>query len=197
MRKFIKPAVLSAASAATVLVPLSTAFANKTSFLNERITQTTITDPFFNNSGQIRTQTYINRHQVRREEQTSHFTRIERHKHVHNHFVEQNNSGDTLAAGILGLAAGALLGNALKKSEPPQPQIVYQVAPQRQVIYEVPQTQVVYQAPPIVTYQNQQLSASWLQYCRTKYRSFNPETGTFRGYDGKDHFCYAPVAVNN
>lgn len=32
-------------------------------------------------------------------------------------------------------------------------------------------------------------STGWANYCRSKYRSFNINTGTFRGYDGKDHFC--------
>lgn len=32
-------------------------------------------------------------------------------------------------------------------------------------------------------------SRAWLDACKSRYRSFNPETGTFRGYDGLDHFC--------
>ena len=32
-------------------------------------------------------------------------------------------------------------------------------------------------------------SRAWLDACKARYRSFNPETGTFRGYDGLDHFC--------
>ena len=29
----------------------------------------------------------------------------------------------------------------------------------------------------------------WQSWCASNYRSFNPRTGTFRGYDGRDHFC--------
>jgi hypothetical protein len=34
-------------------------------------------------------------------------------------------------------------------------------------------------------------SRSWYNYCSDRYRSFNPNTGTYRGYDGRDHFCTA------
>lgn len=29
----------------------------------------------------------------------------------------------------------------------------------------------------------------WYRYCAAKYRSFNPGTGYFVGYDGRHHFC--------
>jgi hypothetical protein len=32
-------------------------------------------------------------------------------------------------------------------------------------------------------------SPAWYDYCSSRYRSFNPETGYFRGYDGEFHFC--------
>ncbi len=31
--------------------------------------------------------------------------------------------------------------------------------------------------------------ADWLRYCSLRYRSFNPHTGMFRGYDGRYHHC--------
>jgi hypothetical protein len=30
---------------------------------------------------------------------------------------------------------------------------------------------------------------AWYAYCRNKYRSFDPRSGTFLGYDGHRHFC--------
>lgn len=30
---------------------------------------------------------------------------------------------------------------------------------------------------------------AWYAYCRGKYRSFNPETGRYLGFDGVLHFC--------
>ncbi|PIT70861.1 BA14K family protein [Bartonella tribocorum] len=124
------------------------------------------------------------------------------HHHIHQHHVTPNNSGDALAAGILGLAAGAVLGNVFKKPE--QPQIIYQPMPQRQVVYQevpqvvyqqAPQTQIVYETQSTASYQplQQPWTRGWFQYCQKRYRSFNPKTGTFRGYDGQDHFCHAPL----
>ncbi|WP_273719803.1 MULTISPECIES: BA14K family protein [unclassified Bartonella] len=116
------------------------------------------------------------------------------HHHTHKHYGSRKNSGDALAAGILGLAAGAILSNIFK--EPEQPQIIYQAPQQPQVIYQtVPQNQVIYEVQSTTTYRPLQQSQTynWLQYCKKKYRSFNPQTGTFRGSDGREHFCYAPV----
>jgi hypothetical protein len=31
--------------------------------------------------------------------------------------------------------------------------------------------------------------SSWDAYCAAKYRSFDPVTGTFMGYDGLRHYC--------
>lgn len=32
-------------------------------------------------------------------------------------------------------------------------------------------------------------SNDWIAYCSSKYRSFDPSTGTYLGYDGKRHPC--------
>lgn len=32
-------------------------------------------------------------------------------------------------------------------------------------------------------------SADWYEYCRDRFRSFDPQTGTYMGFDGKRHFC--------
>lgn len=32
-------------------------------------------------------------------------------------------------------------------------------------------------------------SAGWLSYCESRYRTFDPRTGTFIGSDGLRHFC--------
>lgn len=155
-----------------------------------------------------------NRHHVHHQRREHHHHHVERkihrhverktttHRHIHEHRVTRDNSGDTLAAGVLGLAAGAILGNVLKKPE--QPQVVYQQVPQSQRVYQqvpqvvyqqIPQNQVIYEVQSTTTYQQlqQPWTHGWLQYCKKRYRSFNPQTGTFRGYDGLDHFCYAPV----
>ncbi|WP_375677475.1 BA14K family protein [Bartonella sp. AS69XJJH] len=108
--------------------------------------------------------------------------------------IHIDNSGDGLAVGILGLAAGTILGTVLQKPE--QPQVVYQIVPQNQVIYrEVPQNQRIYQVQQTVEYEPLQQSSEsdWLNYCKKKYRSFNAKTGTFRDRNGLEHVCYAPI----
>ena len=32
-------------------------------------------------------------------------------------------------------------------------------------------------------------SREWFRYCESRYRSFDPGSGTFVGYDGREHFC--------
>lgn len=55
-----------------------------------------------------------------------------------------------------------------------------------------------YDAPKVIRYEDTVASASfepwtpeWQNYCSNRYRSFNLNTGTFRGYDGLNHFCVA------
>ena len=52
-----------------------------------------------------------------------------------------------------------------------------------------------YAEPSVVYYQDQAAlepwSPEWFRYCGDRYRTFNPDTGTFIGYDGEEHFCVA------
>ena len=90
-----------------------------------------------------------------------------RHRHHH---------GDALAAGIFGFAAGAILSSALA------PRYYYQPAP-------------VYAAPPVIYgptpayYAPEPWTSDWYSYCSSRYRSFDPQSGYFLGYDGNYHFC--------
>lgn len=34
-------------------------------------------------------------------------------------------------------------------------------------------------------------TAQWRSYCKQRFSSFNSTTGTYKGYDGKSHFCTA------
>ena len=81
--------------------------------------------------------------------------------HKHNHY------GGAAAAGVIGLATGAIIAGSLA-----QPRTV--------TVYEDP---VYYGGAP------RPWTPSWYAYCSERYRSFNPSTGTFRGYDGRNHFC--------
>lgn len=98
--------------------------------------------------------------------------------------------GDAVAAGVIGLAAGAIIAGALAQPQRP----TYYAPPPPRVIYEQPAPVYYPQAPARVTYQSagfEPWSRSWYNYCSQRYRSFNAQTGTYRGFDGADHFCTA------
>lgn len=77
-----------------------------------------------------------------------------------------DNTGAALAAGVIGLAAGAVLGSALANS--------------------APSTTVVVDPVPVP------YSAEWYRRCDLKYRSFRASDGTYLGYDGVRHTCRLP-----
>ncbi|HEY6631061.1 MAG TPA: BA14K family protein [Rhizobiaceae bacterium] len=100
-------------------------------------------------------------------------------RHYHHY---HSNSGDLAAAGILGLAAGALVVGLASQPEP-----VYANpyrGPRPRPIREYPET--VYLGGALEPW-----SPEWYDYCYDRYRSFNPRSGTFMGYDGREHFCVA------
>lgn len=116
---------------------------------------------------------------------------------------------DLVAAGIIGLAVGAIIASESSKRRS-QPAYQYQ-NPYQEPYYgnsgydeRLPLTQYddaytddrfVYteDEPRIITYNDPQSlepwTPGWRAWCEQNYRSFNANTGTFRGYDGLDHFC--------
>ena len=107
----------------------------------------------------------------------------------------RHHNGDAIAAGVLGLAAGALIGGALANDQPPryadryyddgyyERDVVVRPAPVRR-----------YYAEPRVVYNEgyaQPWTRDWYDYCSDRYRTFNARTGTFTGNDGEQHFCTA------
>jgi hypothetical protein len=81
--------------------------------------------------------------------------------------------GAAAAAGIAGLAAGALLSGALSQQGRYVEEPVYG-AP----VYGAP----AYEAPDYG-------SASPEDYCARRYRSYDPASGTYLGFDGLRHPC--------
>ena len=82
--------------------------------------------------------------------------------------------GDAWGAGLLGFGVGAIIGSTLAPREvyvvpPPPPPPAYYYGP------------VAYGPPP--------WTPDWYAYCSARYRSFDPGTGYFMGYDGYPHFC--------
>jgi hypothetical protein len=115
-----------------------------------------------------------------------------RHHRIHN---------DALIAGALGLAAGAIIIGSL--NEPRDPRVIYNepdyIDPDADYYPDQPRPRVFrppLRHPKVVYYQDYEASyepwsRDWFRYCSNRYRSFNANTGTYRGYDGRDHFCVA------
>ena len=104
--------------------------------------------------------------------------------HSYNH--HHSNAGNIVAAGIIGAAAGAVLGTVLSPPRPaPAPVYVdpyprYPAAP----TYYRPEPRVVYVQPAPEPW-----TQAWYTECAARYRSFDPGSGTYMGYDGQRHFC--------
>jgi BA14K-like protein len=115
------------------------------------------------------------------------------------HRRHHRHNQDALIAGAIGLAAGAIIIGAITESN--RPRRVYQepvyIDPEDD--YYPPQPRIIrppVRHPKVVYYDDyaggfEPWSRDWFRYCSNRYRSFNPDTGTYRGYDGRDHFCRA------
>ncbi len=125
----------------------------------------------------------------------------------HDGWRHHNRGGEAIAAGVLGLAVGALVAGAAN-SRPDYYVDDYGVARSygRPVYAEPVYGEPVYREPrvrpspvrryyePQVVYANRSIepwSPAWYRYCESRYRSFNARTGTFVGYDGVARFCNA------
>ena len=93
---------------------------------------------------------------------------------------KSNNVGAAVAAGVIGLAAGAILLGAANRPAyagppPPPPATYYPPAPYPGQVHGA------------VGYQP--WSPAWYQYCSSKFRSFTPSTGTYTTSRGAQRFC--------
>ena len=94
---------------------------------------------------------------------TGNVIRVRSHGHYHGH----GGSGAGIAAGIIG---GAILGGIIA-SQP------YYYGPG------------YYYGPPPGYYYGPAGGGDWYAYCSRRYRSFDPASGTYLGYDGLRHPC--------
>ncbi len=122
-----------------------------------------------------------------------------RHGGYDRHYDDR--TGDVVAAGVLGLAVGAIVGGiASANSAPVTYGPVYREPVYREPVYrevrprprpyrgyDVGEPQVIYAEP--VRASVEPWSRGWFRYCENRYRSFDPRTGTFTGYDGVKRFC--------
>ncbi|NRG17809.1 BA14K family protein [Rhizobiales bacterium] len=114
------------------------------------------------------------------------------HGHYQNHHRPRwhkrkrhnNDAGAAVAAGVIGFAAGAILGSAL--SQPRQ----YIDPPRR--VYGPPRAPAYgggYGGPVTVDYSPRPWTPEWYRYCSAKFRSFEPETGLYTTYSGVRKLC--------
>lgn len=102
---------------------------------------------------------------------------------------DDRHRGDAVVAGVAGLAVGAILGSALTAQRPPRHYV------EEYPIYDAPAP--IYSRTRIIVRQDPYMesgplrpwSRAWLRYCSQRYRSFDPGSGTYVGYDGEEHFC--------
>ncbi len=136
-------------------------------------------------------------------------------KQKRHHQVKRKKSskGNLVAAGVIGLALGAIIASEANKNKRsthntynrPAPQPTYQYGNNGQP-HVLPQ---VGRHIPLDNYNNAPVSSrgnpnvitfresaslepwspGWREWCSNRYRSFNARTGTYRGFDGLDHFC--------
>lgn len=98
------------------------------------------------------------------------------------HRWHRHRDRDALAAGLAGLAVGAIVGGVL--SQPRYPSRVYIDPPAPRYYRPAP----VYRGP-VTYYAPEPWSREWYRACSIRYRSFDAGSGTFMGYDGRRHFC--------
>lgn len=95
------------------------------------------------------------------------------------------NSKNTAYA-LGGILGGLVIGSALHhrpSPPPPAPAPTYYYYPQ-----PVP-APVYYQPAPPPVAAPAPWTGEWYEYCRSRYRSFDANTGYFTGYDGRPYFC--------
>jgi hypothetical protein len=106
------------------------------------------------------------------------------------HRWRRHSNGDAIAAGVIGLATGAIIGGALAQPRYRDPvyydDYYYERRPVRR--YYVERS---YEEPVYVRRSLEPWSREWYRYCSNRYRSFDSRTGTYVGYDGREHFCAA------
>ncbi len=132
------------------------------------------------------------------------------HRRHHGRVYRDNDTGELIAAGIIGLAIGAIIASAAEDDRNrgyntpsytySDPYDGYSGSGRVPLNDYNPGYTPGYSGraqpsagPNVITYEDtvslEPWSPGWRAYCEDRYRSFNPQTGTYRGYDGLDHFC--------
>jgi len=98
--------------------------------------------------------------------------------------AERDNRDAAIALGIVGAVAGFVVGNAVSGNG--------NATVHRRPVPPTPSGHIGHYRKPAPKL-HRPWSREWFRYCFETYRSFDPKKGTYRGYDGRTHFCEAPV----
>jgi hypothetical protein len=90
--------------------------------------------------------------------------------------------GDAVVAGAAGFALGTLFGTSAARPRYYPGTVYVEPAP----VYVAPP--VVYEVAP-VRYAPAPWTPDWYAYCARRYRTFDAESGTFIGHDGRPYLC--------
>jgi hypothetical protein len=101
-----------------------------------------------------------------------------------------------VAGAALGVGAGLLINRPpppVYYAPPPPPPVYYAPAPPP-VVYYQPASPAYYSPPPGVYYDgyDRGWTEAHVEWCLDRYRSYNPATNTFTGYDGLQYECRGP-----
>lgn len=137
----------------------------------------------------------------------AHLTRVQHHRpRASSRVVRRgrSNGGAAVAAGVAGLVIGGLIASQAQArpryqtyetyGEPAYAEPGYAYEPQYDERQYVPQQRLY--AEPVEqrsvvqqSYGFQPWTPEWYDYCSRRYRSFDPRSGTFMGYNGLRQMC--------
>ena len=102
--------------------------------------------------------------------------------------AHKRSSDDALALGLIGATAGFIVGSAIAGDSAPKVVVKHPPRDWRTPAYGHRSLAGSYAPRTLAPW-----TPEWYARCRETYRSFNPVKGTYRGYDGRDHFCSIPL----
>jgi hypothetical protein len=106
--------------------------------------------------------------------------------HYHNNNPNWAGVGAGFVAGAaVGVGAGLLINR-------PPPRVYYAPPPPPPVVYYPAPAPAYYPPPPPPAYYDRGWTEAHIEWCLDRYRSYNPATNTFTGYDGYQHVCRGP-----
>ena len=102
-------------------------------------------------------------------------------RHYRHHHRHRNNDGEVVAGAIIGFTLGAIIADAYNRQQD-------RYVP-RSRVYNAPPSGGYYRTPAHTSYRPEPFTDEWYAYCDSKYRSFDPATGTFQPYNGPRKLC--------